>query len=74
MYYENYYFGINLIWWGLGIILLFFIFLIPFDTTKQRRKKESTYNLLQKQFIVGEITESNYNEKKKNLQEKYHKS
>lgn len=74
MYYDNYYFGINLIWWGLGIMLLIFIFLIPFDTTRQRQKKESAYNLLQKQFIMGEITESKYNEKKKNLLEKYHKS
>lgn len=74
MYYDNYYFGINLIWWGLGIMLLFFIFLIPFDTTRQKQKKESAYNLLQKQFIMGEITESKYNEKKKKLLEKYHKS
>ncbi len=74
MYYDNYYFGINLIWWGLGIMLLFFIFLIPFDTTRQKQKRESAYNLLQKQFIMGEITESKYNEKKKKLLEKYHKS
>ena len=70
MYYDNYYFGINLIWWGLGIMLLFFIFLIPFDTTRQKQKRESAYNLLQKQFIMGEITESKYNEKKKKLLEK----
>ena len=74
MYYDNYYFGINLIWWGLGIMLLFFIFLIPFDTNRQKQKRESAYNLLQKQFIMGEITESKYNEKKKKLLEKYHKS
>lgn len=75
MYYENYYFGMNIIWCGLGIILLFLIFLIfliPFDSTSQKLKKESAYNLLQKRFIIGEITESEYNEKKKILKEKFY--
>lgn len=70
MNFENYYFGMNIIWWGLGIIMLFLMYLIPFDSTSQRQKKESAFKLLQKKFIMGEITESNYNDKKKNLQNK----
>lgn len=70
MNFENYYLGMNIIWWGLGIIMLFLMYLIPFDSTSQRQKKESAFNFLQKQFIMGEITESKYNDKKKNLQNK----
>jgi len=29
----------NIIWWGLGIIMLFLMYLIPFDSTSQRQKK-----------------------------------
>lgn len=67
MDFENYYFDINVIWWVLGIILLFLIYLIPYETTNQRLKKASALNLLQKKFIIGEISESKYNEKKKIL-------
>lgn len=75
MDYTNYYFAMNIMWWGIGIILLFFIFLIyliPFESTSQKLKKQSAHNLLQKQLIIGDITESEYNDKKKKLHEKYH--
>jgi putative membrane protein len=57
MHYEDYYLGLNIFLWGLGIILLFLIFIIPFDTSSQRRKKNSAYNLLQRRFSIGDITE-----------------
>jgi len=78
MYYENYYFGINIIWWGLGIILLcfifmfFLIFLIPSDSASQKLKREFAHNILQKKFIKGDITELEYNDKKKILQKKFY--
>lgn len=72
---ENYYFGINIIWWGIGIIIIFFIFLIyliPFESASQKLKKQSANNLLQKKFIVGDITELEYNDEKKILKEKFY--
>jgi putative membrane protein len=69
MHYENFHIGLNIILWVLGIMLLFLIFIIPFDTLGQRRKKNSAYNLLQKRFIIGDITESEYKNKKKILEE-----
>jgi uncharacterized membrane protein len=72
MYYENYYFGMKIIWCGLGIILLFLNFVIPFESRIQRLKKESAYNLLQKRFIIGDITESEYNDNKKILEENFY--
>ncbi len=65
MDYENYYFGMDIIWWIIWGILLFWIFVIPYDIPGQRRKKESAYSLLQKRYAKGEITESEYQEKKK---------
>jgi putative membrane protein len=67
MDYENYYFGMDIIWWIIWVIVLFWIFVIPYDIPGQRRKKESAYTILQKRYAKGEITESEYQEKKKNF-------
>lgn len=75
MDYENYYFGMNMIWLGLGIIILFLIFLIfliPFESASQKLKKDSANNLLQKRFILGDITELEYNDQKKIQKEKFY--
>ncbi len=70
MYYENYYWGMNVIWWVLWIILLFWIFAIPYDVPGQRRRKDSAFDILQKRYAGGHITEVEYNEKKKILTSK----
>ncbi|WP_396171259.1 SHOCT domain-containing protein [Flavobacterium sp.] len=69
MDYTNYYYGMNIIWWGLGIILLFLIFLMPFESINQKLEKQSANNLLKKRLIIGDITESEYNDMKKKLHE-----
>jgi putative membrane protein len=69
MYYENIYFGMNFIWWVLWIVLLFWIFAIPYDIPGQRRKKESAHDILQKRYAQGKISESVYFNKKKILEE-----
>ena len=72
--YDNYYWGMNLIWWVLWIILLFWIFAIPYDVPGQRRKKDSAYDILQKRYAGGHISESEYYDKKKILEEEFKKS
>jgi putative membrane protein len=74
MYYENYYFGMNIIWWAIWVILLFWIFAIPYNIPGQRRKKDSAYDILQKRYSKGDITESEYYDKKKILEEEFLKS
>ncbi|WP_291099870.1 MULTISPECIES: SHOCT domain-containing protein [unclassified Flavobacterium] len=74
MYYENYYFGMNIIWWTIWVILLFWVFAIPYDIPGQRRKKDSAYDVLQKRYSKGDITESEYYDKKKILEEEFRKS
>jgi putative membrane protein len=75
MDFQNYYLGMHIIWWALGIILfclIFLIFLIPSDCASQKLKKESAHNLLQNRFIIGDITELEYNDKKKILHKKFY--
>jgi len=36
---DWYFGGMHWIWWGLWIILIFWIFLIPYPTPGQKRKK-----------------------------------
>jgi putative membrane protein len=64
MFYENYYGGMNLIWWIIWIGLLVWIFAIPYDIPFQRNKKSSPLDILQKRFASGEINKEEYYEKK----------
>ena len=73
MYYENYYWGMNVIWWIIWVILLFWIFAIPYDVPGQRRRKDSAFDILQKRYAGGHITEVEYNEKKKILESEFRK-
>ena len=57
MDYNNYYFGMNIIWWAIWIILLFWIFAIPYSIPGQRRRKDSAFDVLQKRYANGHITE-----------------
>jgi putative membrane protein len=71
MHYNDYYWGMNFVWWSLWIILLFWIFAIPYDIPGQRRKKENAYDILQKRYANGVITKSEYYERKKILEENF---
>ena len=73
MNYENYYWGMNTIWWVIWIILMFWIFAIPYRIPGQRRVKDSAYDILQKRYAGGHITETEYNEKKRILEAEFKK-
>jgi putative membrane protein len=67
MFYTNYYGGMNLVWWVLWIILLLWIFAVPYDIPGQRRRKEGPLDILQKRLASGQITNSEYQEMKRIL-------
>lgn len=69
MYYNGSYWGMNLIWWFIWIILLIWIFITPYDIPGQRRKKDSPLDILQKRFASGEITKEEYLDKRKVLED-----
>jgi putative membrane protein len=54
----------NLIWWFIWAVMLFWIFAIPYDIPGQRKKKDSALDILQKRFASGEISNDEYREKK----------
>jgi putative membrane protein len=64
-YGNDIFWGMNLIWWVLWIIVLLWIFAAPYHIPGQRFKKETPLDLLNKRFILGEITSKEYEEKKK---------
>ncbi len=69
MFYNNSYWGMNLIWWFIWCALIFWIFATPYDVHGQRRRRDTPHDILKKRFADGEITEEEYRQKKKVLEE-----
>jgi putative membrane protein len=64
MIYENYYWGMNLVWWIIWVVLIVWIFVVPFDVPGQRRRKDTPLDILQQRFAAGQFTTQEYKEKK----------
>ncbi len=70
MYYYNYHFwGMHLLWWFVWGILLIWIFATPYDVPGQRTKKDTPLDMLKKRFASGQISNEEYLEKKRILEE-----
>jgi putative membrane protein len=68
MFYDGYHvMGMHLIWWFVWMMLLVWIFLTPWAIPGQRWKKSSALDILQQRFASGQITNAEYEEKKKIL-------
>jgi putative membrane protein len=65
MFYYNYFWGMDFIWWFLWIIMLVWIFAIPYDIPGQRNRAISPLDALQRRFAAGEIDQDEYHQKKK---------
>ena len=68
MYYNGNFGGMNLVWWFVWMIMLFWIFATPYDIPGQRRKKDSPFDILQKRFASGDLSIEEYQEKKNILE------
>jgi putative membrane protein len=69
MLYDGYHFwGMHLIWWFVWLVLLFWIFAIPYDIPGQRNKVYSPLEILKRRLASGSITTEEYKEKKKVLE------
>jgi putative membrane protein len=70
MYYDGYHFwGMHLIWWFIWGSMLFWIFATPIYVPGQQKKKGSALDILNRRLASGEITDAEYIEKKKMLQQ-----
>ncbi len=68
MFYNTNFWGMDFLWWFVWVILLFWIFAVPYDIPGQRNKKDSPLNILQKRFASGQINTDEYQAKKKILE------
>jgi uncharacterized membrane protein len=66
MYYNYLFLGMNLIWWAIWFILLisFFSFFVP---VSKRNANNTPLDILQRRFSNGEITVSDYEQRKRFL-------
>lgn len=64
MFYYNSFWGMDLIWWGVWIIFVIWIFAVPYDIPGQRRKKPGPLSNLQRRLATGEIGPEEYNQRK----------
>ncbi len=67
MYNYNYW-GMGVIWWVVWIMLLVWIFAVPYNIPGQRHRNDSPLDILQKRFASGEITNDEYQVMKKVLE------
>lgn len=67
MFYNNYYGGMDIIWWFIWMVMIFWIFATPYDIPGQRRRKDAPLDILQKRFASGQITNEEYQESKRIL-------
>ena len=73
VYNTDYYWGMNLIWWIIWMVLLAWIFVIPIDIPGQRTRRNSPLDILQKRFASGQISKEEYADHKKILIEDFAK-
>jgi len=70
MHYRDYYWGMSFIWWVAWLIMLIWIFAVPYNIPGQRNEKKTPLDILKKRYAAGKIDGNEYNEKKRILEEK----
>jgi putative membrane protein len=66
MFYNNNFWGMDIIWWGIWVVMIFWIFATPYDIPGQRRLKNGPLDILAKRFASGQIAQDEY-ETRKNI-------
>lgn len=67
--YDGYHFvGMHLFWWFIWVMFILWIFATPYHVPFQQKKKDSPFDILKTRFANGQITNEEYNEKKKILE------
>jgi putative membrane protein len=67
--YEGYHFGgMHFFWWFIWALMLVWIFAVPYNIPGQRTKRDSPIDHLKRRLAIGEISNSEYLEKKSLLE------
>ena len=59
----------NTIWWILWMVMIFWIFVTPYDVPGQRKAKDTPLDILQQRYAMGQMTTEEYKERKRILEE-----
>ncbi|MFC3560331.1 SHOCT domain-containing protein [Pedobacter jamesrossensis] len=54
----------DFIWWCIWVVLLFWIFALPFNIPGQRHRKDTPLDILNRRFAAGEISKEEFREKR----------
>jgi putative membrane protein len=65
MIYGNYFGGMHFFWWVFWVMMLIWVFAIPYNIPGQRFKLDSPLDTLKKRLAAGQITTEQYQEMKK---------
>jgi len=66
MAYNGYpYWGMDIIWWFIWLVVIFWIFTTPYPIPRERRRKDSALDILKKQLASGQIRIEEYENKKR---------
>lgn len=64
MEYNDYYLGMSAIWGMIWLVVLFWIFVLPYDIPGQRKRKDTSLELLKKRFAAGQMTKEEFQSQK----------
>jgi putative membrane protein len=67
MSYNTYFWGMHMMWWLFWLIVLFWLFITPYDLPMRRGKKETPLDILKRRFAEGQIAADEYDKNKKIL-------
>jgi len=67
-YFDGHWGGMHFIWWIVWLILLVWIFFVPYDIPYRKNENENPLDILKKRFAKGEISKEEYEESKKILE------
>ncbi|MEI7509389.1 MAG: SHOCT domain-containing protein [Flavobacterium sp.] len=66
MAYNGYpYWGMDIIWWFIWLVVIFWIFATPYPIPGERKRKDSALDILKKQLASGQIRIEEYENKKR---------
>lgn len=68
-YYSYEFGGMHFIWWIIWVIVLIWIFAVPYKIPGQKHKKDSPLDILKARLALGEINEEEFQAKKKLIHE-----